>query len=93
MVEEFGVVVAGLLQANWSPQQIATLLPDLCPEREVGCVSHETNYQSLFVQSREKLRRELIRQVHRVHGSKAPRMDRRTWPAAGCVKGSGQSLG
>lgn len=58
LVGEFGVVVAGLLQANWSPQQISALLPGLFPDREDWRVSHETIYQSLFVQTRGELRRE-----------------------------------
>ena len=56
LVGEFGVVVAGLLQANWSPQQIAALLPVLFPDRQDWRVSHETIYQSLFVQTRGALR-------------------------------------
>lgn len=59
LVGEFGVVVSGLLQANWSPQQIARMLPELYPERKDWRVSHETIYQSLFVQTRGELRREL----------------------------------
>lgn len=31
---EFAVVVAGLLEANWSLQQIAVMLPRLFPERQ-----------------------------------------------------------
>jgi IS30 family transposase len=52
-------VVSGLLAVNWSPQQIAQILPVLYPQREDWRVSHETIYQSLFVQSRGELRREL----------------------------------
>ena len=56
---DLGLVVAGLLQANWSPQQIAAMLPELYPDRDGMRVSHETIYQSLFVQTRGELRREL----------------------------------
>lgn len=56
---QFATVVAGLLQADWSPQQIARLLPALYPERQDWRVSHETIYQSLFVQTRGQLRKEL----------------------------------
>ena len=56
---EFAVVVGGLLQANWSPQQIAVMLPRLFPERQDWRVSHETIYQSLFVQTRGELRKQL----------------------------------
>jgi IS30 family transposase len=59
LVGELGLVVSGLLAANWSPQQIAVMLPRLFPGREDWRVSHETIYQSLFVQARGELRREL----------------------------------
>jgi IS30 family transposase len=53
------VVVIGLLEADWSPQQIAGMLPQLYPDEHGMRVSHETIYQSLFVQTRGELRREL----------------------------------
>ena len=59
LVGELGVVVSGLLQANWSPQQVSGMLPVLFPGREDWRVSHETIYQSLFVQTRGELRKEL----------------------------------
>ena len=52
-------VVTGLLEADWSPQQVAAMLPLLYPQDEAGRVSHETIYRSLFVQGRGELRREL----------------------------------
>jgi IS30 family transposase len=51
-------VIAGLLQ-HWSPEQIAARLVDEFPERVEMRVSHETIYQSLFVQSRGGFRKEL----------------------------------
>ena len=54
-----GTVVAALLRLDWSPEQIAALLPVLFPGQDAMRVSHETIYQSLFVQSRGELRREL----------------------------------
>jgi IS30 family transposase len=71
---DLGLVVSGLLQANWSPQQVAAMLPVLFPDREDWRVSHETIYQSLFVQTRGELRRELTahlrtgRSIRRAHG-------------------------
>jgi IS30 family transposase len=59
LVGEFALVVSGFLAANWSPQQISVMLPRLFPAREDWRVSHETIYQSLFVQTRGELRREL----------------------------------
>jgi IS30 family transposase len=51
-------VEAGL-QRWWSPQQIHTKLIDMFPDDAEMRISHETIYQSLFVQSRGALRREL----------------------------------
>jgi len=51
-------VVAGLEQ-RWSPQQIAARLKEEFPDRLEMRVSHETIYQSLFVQARGSFRREL----------------------------------
>ena len=48
-----------LLRADWSPQQIAHSLPGLFPTDPRMRVSHETVYQSLFVQTRGELKREL----------------------------------
>jgi transposase, IS30 family len=47
------------LTAHWSPQQIAARLKIDFPDEMDMRVSHETIYQSLFVQSRGALRREL----------------------------------
>ena len=56
----------------WSPDQIAKRLRIEFPNDPMMQVSHETIYQSLFVQGRGELRRELARclrsgQVHRRH--------------------------
>jgi IS30 family transposase len=53
-------VQAGLL-ARWSPQQIARRLIEDFPTEEQMRVSHETIYQSLYVQGRGALRRELTK--------------------------------
>src|SRR5580693_728071 len=47
------------LEAKWSPQQISAWLALEYPDRPEMQVSHETIYQSLFVQSRGALRKEL----------------------------------
>jgi IS30 family transposase len=47
------------LEAKWSPQQISAWLALEYPDRPKMQVSHETIYQSLFVQSRGALRKEL----------------------------------
>ena len=47
------------LEARWSPQQISAWLAETYPDDPEMQVSHETIYQSLFVQSRGALRKEL----------------------------------
>jgi IS30 family transposase len=64
------------LRETWSPQQIARRLRCEYPADPMMWVSHETIYQSLFVQGRGELRRELTRCLrsgrarrhHRGHG-------------------------
>lgn len=51
--------VQTLLLEKWSPEQIAVSLKAEFPDRPEMWVSHETIYQSLYVQSRGALRREL----------------------------------
>jgi len=53
-------VTAWLLEL-WSPEEIAGRLRDQFPDDPMMHVSHETIYQSLFVQGRGELRRELAR--------------------------------
>jgi transposase, IS30 family len=52
-------VVERKLEARWSPHQISAWLALDDPDRPEMQVSHETIYQSLFVQSRGALRKEL----------------------------------
>jgi IS30 family transposase len=65
--------VAADLAARWSPQQIAQRLRKDYPERPEMQVSHETIYQSLFVQSRGALRRELTQHLRRRRVLRQPR--------------------
>jgi transposase, IS30 family len=53
--------VAEWLEMWWSPEQIARRLRIEFPDDPMMRVSHETIYQSLFVQGRGELRRELAR--------------------------------
>jgi len=70
--------VAGKLELQWSPQQIAAWLVAEFPDAEQMRVSHETIYLSLFVQTRGGLRRELAshlrsgRLMRHPRGVKAP---------------------
>src|SRR6185312_7521547 len=52
-------LVQNLLLVRWSPRQISATLKREFPDRPEMWVSHETIYQSLYVQSRGALRREL----------------------------------
>ncbi len=52
-------LVQDLLLQRWSPQQISLRLRHEHPDDESMQVSHETIYQSLYVQGRGALRREL----------------------------------
>jgi transposase, IS30 family len=54
-------LVEGHLALRWSPQQIARRLRHDYPDEPGMWVSHETIYQSLFVQGRGALRAELTR--------------------------------
>jgi IS30 family transposase len=68
-------VEAGLWQ-RWSPQQIAVRLRREYPD-DVGMhVSHETIYQSLYVQSRGELRRELAAQLRTRRSRRKPQGQR-----------------
>jgi IS30 family transposase len=53
--------VSAWLEELWSPQEIAERLRIVFPNDPMMHVSHETIYQSLFVQGRGELRRELAR--------------------------------
>jgi hypothetical protein len=54
-------VVEAKLELRWSPEQISGSLVREFPDDVEMRVSHETIYQSLFVQSRGALRKELTR--------------------------------
>jgi len=61
-----------LLRADWSPQQIARSLPVLFPNDAVMRVSHETIYQSLFVQTKGELKRELTAHLRSGRSTRRP---------------------
>jgi IS30 family transposase len=58
-------VVAGRLQLQWSPEQIAGWLKRSYPGDESFQVSHETIYRSLFIQARGALKKELTQHLRR----------------------------
>lgn len=79
IVGQLSAVVTGLLEADWSPQQVAAMLPILYPDDQAMRVSHETIYQSLFVQTRGELRRDLAIHLRTGRTSRKPqgRVERR----------------
>jgi transposase, IS30 family len=56
---QLAAVVEAHLEQTWSPEQIAARLPGEFPDDVEMRVSHETIYQTLFVQGRGGLRKEL----------------------------------
>ena len=79
-----GYVVAGLEQ-DWSPQEISARLRGQHPDDPVMRVSAETIYQSLFVQARGSLKRELT--AHLRTGRTRRRSQSRRVEAAACGRG------
>jgi transposase, IS30 family len=67
-------VIAGLEQ-RWSPQQIAARLRTEFADRPEMRVSHETIYQSLFIQARGQLRKELTTYLRSARSKRKPRRD------------------
>ncbi len=60
------------LARRWSPQQIAASLMRDYPEDAAMRISHEAIYQSLFIQTRGALRRELTRYLRRPRSQRRP---------------------
>jgi IS30 family transposase len=65
--------VSRRLEQLWSPEEIARRLPLEFPDDPEMRVSHETIYQSLFVQGRGELRRELARCLRSGRTTRRPR--------------------
>jgi IS30 family transposase len=65
--------VSEQLAGWWSPQQIASRLRIAYPSDPMMRVSHETIYQSLYVQGRGELRRELARCLRSGRARRRPR--------------------
>ena len=58
-------IVAGKLQMQWAPEQIAGWLKHTYPDDESYQVSHETIYRSLYIQARGALKKELVQHLRR----------------------------
>ncbi len=66
-------LVAEKLRMLWSPEQIAGWLKHTYPCDESLHVSHETIYQSLFIQARGALKKELLEHLRRTRAMRRSR--------------------
>jgi IS30 family transposase len=66
-------IVAGMLQWQWSPEQIAGWLKRTYPGDENYQVSHETIYRSLYIQARGVLKKELLQHLRRTRAMRRSR--------------------
>lgn len=73
LVGRLAVLVTEWLEEWWSPEEIARRLQLEFPDDPMMWVSHETIYQSLFVQGRGELRRELHRCLRTGRAQRRPR--------------------
>jgi len=62
---ELARIVAGKLQLQWSPEQVAGWLKRTYPDDTSRQVSPETIYRSLFIQARGALKKELVEHLRR----------------------------
>ncbi len=65
--------VEGKLEQDWSPEQVSARLVAEFPGRMEMRVSHETIYQSIYVQGRGALRRELAASLRTGRALRKPR--------------------
>jgi transposase, IS30 family len=68
-----GRAVTGMLERRFSPQQISARLRLDYPDDEEMRISPETIYQSLYVQSRGRLRKDLARYLRSGRSGRKPR--------------------
>jgi IS30 family transposase len=61
------------LEKRWSPEEISARLTVDFPDDEAMRISHETIYQSLFVQARGELRKDLTRRLRTGRALRRPR--------------------
>jgi len=66
-------IVAGKLQLQWSPEQVAGWLKRTYPDDTSRQVSHETIYRSLFIQARGALKKELVEHLRRTRAMRRSR--------------------
>ena len=70
---ELARVVAGKLQLQWSPEQIAGWLKHSCAINKDYQVSQETIYRSFYIQARGALKRELLEHLRRTRAMRRSR--------------------
>ena len=80
------VQVEHWLGKRWSPRQISARLVIEYPALARMRVSHETIYQSLYVQGRGALRRELVTDLRTGRAARRPRRPAGQGPGAGKIK-------
>jgi IS30 family transposase len=78
--------VEAMLMVRWSPQQIAATLRREHPDEPEMWVSHETIYQSLFIQGRGALRRELAACLRTGRAVRQPRSRLQAKAAKGKIR-------
>lgn len=66
-------IVAGKLQLEWAPEQIAGWLKHAYPGDEAYQVSHETIYKTLYIQTRGALKKELLQYLRRTRAQRRSR--------------------
>jgi IS30 family transposase len=66
-------IVAGKLQLQWSPEQIAGWLKQAYTGDEDYHVSHDTIYRSLYIQARGALKKELLEHLRRTRAMRRSR--------------------
>jgi IS30 family transposase len=71
--DELRCWVQGKLESKWSPEEISARLRREFPGRPEMRVSHETIYQSIYVQGRGALRRELAKSLRTGRALRRPR--------------------
>jgi IS30 family transposase len=81
-------IVAGKLQLQWAPWQIAGWLKRTYPDDENYQVSHETIYKTLYIQARGALKKELIKHLRRTRAMRRSRHHTQKTPDHGRIVGA-----
>ena len=80
--------VAGKLQRRWSPEQIAGWLKRCSPDEASDQVSHETIYQTLYIQSRGALKKDLLAHLRRTRAMRHSRHHTQKTDNHGRIRGT-----